>query len=401
MSNEELEEELKEAVKASRKIMKEIGLYIHIPFCKKKCYYCDFISYSQTENIYKKYVDALLKNIEYYSKKINIKNYKVNTIYIGGGTPSIINSSEIVDIIKYIKEKFDVLEGAEITIEVNPGTVDEKKILDYKSVGINRLSIGCQAVQDSLLKMLGRIHNFDEFINTYKKARKLGFDNINVDLMIGLPNQTIDDVKLSIDKMILLKPEHISVYSLIVEDGTVIKNKIDEKKLKLPTDELERNMYYEVKNKLEKSGYIHYEISNFAKDGYYSKHNVNCWNQEEYIGFGLASHSYLNGIRFSNIDDLDKYIINIDKNEFENNIIKNEVQTIEDMRKEYMFLGLRKLDGVSISKFEQKFRINPLFYFRFEISRLEEKGLIEVELDNIKLTKKGLDLANIVWEEFV
>lgn len=381
--------------------MKEIGLYIHIPFCKKKCYYCDFISYSQTENIYKKYVDALLKNIEYYSKKINIKNYKVDTIYIGGGTPSIINSSEIVDIIKYIKEKFDVLEGAEITIEVNPGTVDEKKLLDYKSVGINRLSIGCQAVQDSLLKMLGRIHNFDEFINTYKKARKLGFDNINVDLMIGLPNQTIDDVKLSIDKMILLKPEHISVYSLIVEDGTVIKNKIDEKKLKLPTDELERNMYYEVKNKLEKSGYIHYEISNFAKDGYYSKHNVNCWNQEEYIGFGLASHSYLNGIRFSNIDDLDKYIINIDKNEFENNIIKNEVQTIEDMRKEYMFLGLRKLDGVSISKFEQKFRINPLFYFRFEISRLEEKGLIEVELDNIKLTKKGLDLANIVWEEFV
>ena len=219
------------------------SIYIHIPFCKKKCYYCDFISYSQTENIYKKYVDALLKNIEYYSKKINIKNYKVNTIYIGGGTPSIINSSEIVDIIKYIKEKFDVLEGAEITIEVNPGTVDEKKILDYKSVGINRLSIGCQAVQDSLLKMLGRIHNFDEFINTYKKARKLGFDNINVDLMIGLPNQTIDDVKLSIDKMILLKPEHISVYSLIVEDGTVIKNKIDEKKLKLPTDELERNMW--------------------------------------------------------------------------------------------------------------------------------------------------------------
>lgn len=381
--------------------MKEIGIYIHIPFCKKKCEYCDFISYSQKENFVEKYIDALIKSIDYSKKNMNMKCYKINTIYIGGGTPSFINSKYIVKILEKIREIFNVSENAEITIELNPGTVNEEKIIDYKNAGINRVSIGLQAVQDDLLKMLGRIHTYSEFENTYKLIQKAGFKNVNVDLMLGLPNQTIDNIEESVKKIISLNPNHISVYSLIVEEGTPIEKKITSGILSLPEEDLERKMYYKVKELLEKTGYNHYEISNFAKKGFESKHNMNCWNQEEYLGFGLASHSYFENKRYSNIENLDEYIKNIEENNFDKNIIVHEIQSEEAKKKEYMLLGLRKIEGVSISKFEQKFRIHPLFYFRFEISKLEEEGLIEVDLDNIKLTQKGLDFANLVWEEFV
>ena len=381
--------------------MKKIGIYIHIPFCKKKCEYCDFISYSQKEDCIEKYVDALIKSIEISKKNINKKYYKVNTIYIGGGTPSFINSKYIVKILEKVRAWFNVSNDAEITIELNPGTVNEEKIIDYKNAGINRVSIGLQAVQDEILKMLGRIHNFSEFLDTYNMVQKNGFKNINVDLMLGLPNQTLDNIEESVNKIISLNPNHVSVYSLIVEDGTPIERKITSGILNLPEEDLERKMYYKVKEILEKNGYNHYEISNFAKKGFESKHNMNCWNQEEYLGFGLASHSYFENKRFSNIENLDEYIKNIEENNFDKNIIVHEIQSEEAKKKEYMLLGLRKIEGVSISKFEQKFRIHPLFYFRFEISKLEEEGLIEVDLDNIKLTQKGLDFANLVWEEFV
>ena len=381
--------------------MKEIGIYIHIPFCKRKCEYCDFISYSQKESFVEKYVDALIKSIENTKQNINMKYYKVNTIYIGGGTPSFINSKYIVKILEKVREVFNVSDNAEITIELNPGTVNEEKIKDYKNAGINRVSIGLQAVQDDLLKMLGRIHTYSEFENTYNLIQKNGFKNINVDLMLGLPNQTIDNIEESVKKIVSLNPNHISVYSLIVEEGTPIEKKITSGILNLPEEDLERKMYYKVKELLEEIGYNHYEISNFAKKGFESKHNMNCWNQEEYLGFGLASHSYFENKRFSNIENLDEYIKNIEENNFDKNIIVHEIQNEEAKKKEYMLLGLRKIEGVSISKFEQKFRIHPLFYFRFEISKLEEEGLIEVDLDNIKLTQKGLDFANLVWEEFV
>ena len=381
--------------------MKKIGIYVHIPFCKKKCEYCDFVSYSNKEFLVEKYVYSLIKSIENYKSKVNKKYYKVNTIYIGGGTPSFINSKYIVMILEKIRESFCVDDNAEITIELNPGTVTEEKLLDYKKAGINRVSVGLQSSKDSLLKMLGRIHTYDEFLNVYDMLKENGFDNINVDLMLGLPMQTIDDIKESMQEVLKLNLNHVSVYSLIVEEGTPLEQKISSGSLELPKEELERKMYYTVKNMLEKNGYVHYEISNFAKKGYESKHNVNCWNQEEYLGFGIASHSYFENKRFSNIENLEEYIENIETENYDKNIVVHEIQSEEAKKKEYMLLGLRKLEGVSISKFEQKFRIHPLFYFRFEISKLEEEGLIEVDLDNIRLTKKGLDFANLVWQEFV
>jgi oxygen-independent coproporphyrinogen-3 oxidase len=219
--------------------------------------------------------------------------------------------------------------------------------------------------------------------------------------MLALPNQTLQNLEESVQKIIELNPNHISLYSLILEEGTELEKEISAGILKLPEEDLERKMYHKTKNMLEKAGYIHYEISNFAKKGFESKHNLNCWNQKEYLGFGIASHSYKDGIRYSNTPDLEEYLKNIKNNDFQKNIEINEKQDHEAMLKEYMMLGFRKIEGIKISEFEQKFGINPLFYFRFEISKLEEENLIEVDLDNIKLTKKGLDLANLVFEEFV
>ena len=375
--------------------MKKIGLYIHIPFCKQKCYYCDFISYENLEKQQEKYINALCMEIHNF---FNDKNkYKISTIYIGGGTPSFIDE-------KYIRKVLNIIpknKAKEITIEVNPGTVNLEKLNAYKSIGINRLSIGLQASQDSLLKQIGRIHNYEDFLNTYKIAKNVGFKNINVDLMIGLPNQTIKDIKETLENVINLEPNHISVYSLILEEGTKLDNLIKKGKLQLQDEEIERNMYWYVKDYLELNGYNHYEISNFAKKGYESKHNLDCWNQEEYIGFGLAAHSYLENIRFSNTSDLNKYIENCSNNQFENNKTIQEVQNGNEKKKEYMLLGLRKIDGVSIQRFKEKFGENPLFIFRNELNKLVEERLIVVEEDNIKLTNKGIDLANIVWEEFV
>ena len=375
--------------------MDRFGIYVHIPFCISKCKYCDFVSFPCMEKI-DKYFDVLIKEI----KSKNVYGTKeVTTIYIGGGTPSVPDSKYIVKIIQTIKEVFKVSKNAEVTIEVNPRTVTKEKLIDYKNSGINRISIGLQSTNNEILKLIGRIHNYEEFLNTYNLAKEVGYNNINVDLMLGIPNQTESDVIDSINKVISLNPKHISIYSLIVEENTEIQRLIDSEILTMPSEDDERNMYWKTKTILEKNGFIQYEISNFAKKGYESKHNLDCWNQEEYIGMGLASHSYFNRKRFSNIDKLDKYIEN--ENCLEKNIIINEVQEMESQAKEYMLIGLRKISGVSISKFEKKFRINPLFYFRFEIDNLVEKGLIEVDLDNIKLTKKGLDFANIVFEEFV
>jgi len=375
--------------------MDRFGIYVHIPFCISKCKYCDFVSFPCMEKI-DKYFDVLIKEIK--SKSVYAVK-EVTTIYIGGGTPSVPDSKYIVKIIQTIKEVFKVSKNAEVTIEVNPRTVTKEKLIDYKNSGINRISIGLQSTNNEILKLIGRIHNYEEFLNTYNLAKEVGYNNINVDLMLGIPNQTESDVIDSINKVISLNPKHISIYSLIVEENTEIQRLIDSEILTMPSEDDERNMYWKTKTILEKNGFIQYEISNFAKKGYESKHNLDCWNQEEYIGMGLASHSYFNRKRFSNIDKLDKYIEN--ENCLEKNIIINEVQEMESQAKEYMLIGLRKISGVSISKFEKKFRINPLFYFRFEIDNLVEKGLIEVDLDNIKLTKKGLDFANIVFEEFV
>ena len=373
--------------------MKEIGVYVHIPFCKQKCYYCDFISFANKIDLQEEYIECLKKEIKNW-KSIN-KDYIPKTIYIGGGTPSFIDSKYIIDILNIIGN------AQSVTIELNPGTVNKQKLQDYKKAGVNRLSIGLQSTKDELLKEIGRIHNYKQFIEAYKLAREEGFNNINVDLMIGLPNQSIIDLKDSLEKICNLNPEHISVYSLIIEENTPLQQMIDKGELELPNEEKERHMYWYAKNFLELNGYKHYEISNFAKLGFESEHNLDCWNQKEYIGFGVSAYSYLDNKRFGNISNIDNYIKNCQNNEFENNVIIEEIQNKEQKMNEYMILGLRKIDGISIRRFEFLFNENPIIIYKDELKKLYEEELIIIEGDNIRLSNKGLDLANLVWEEFV
>lgn len=382
--------------------MKKLGIYIHIPFCKQKCFYCDFVSYANQDKYFQKYVQALNKEINNF---IDNNEFEVQTIYIGGGTPSLIDAKYIEEILHIFEKRNLLKEVKEVTIEVNPGTVTEEKLRNYKNLGVNRLSIGLQSTEDKILKQIGRIHCYDDFLNTYKMAREVGFKNINVDLMIGLPNQKILDVKNSLEKIIKLEPEppnHISVYSLIVEENTPIEKMLESGELELPDEELERNMYWYVKNFLELNGYKHYEISNFAKLGNESKHNLDCWNQKEYVGFGVAAHSYIDDVRYGNIGNVEEYIKNCENGEFGKNKVIDEVENdIFSKEKEFMLIGLRKIEGVLIQDFKNKFGENPIFVFKDELKKLVDENLLIVDFDRIKLTNKGLDLANIVWENFV
>lgn len=374
----------------------ELGIYVHIPFCAGKCFYCDFVSFAGKEKLILEYVKAVQKEIIKESKEHT--SSKVTTIYIGGGTPSFIDSKYIVEIVSKIKDNYKVDPNAEITIEINPGTVSKEKLEDYIKCGINRVSIGLQSTDNKLLKQIGRIHTYEQFLVTYELARNVGFKNVNIDLMLALPNQTIEILEDSLNKVIGLEPEHISVYSLILEEGTKLYDLVESGETKLVDEDVERKMYWQVKNILEKNRYSHYEISNFAKMGYESKHNLNCWEQKEYLGIGAAAHSYYNKKRYSNTDNIEEYIKNINEGKSIKTI--HEVQTVEDEQKEYMLLGLRKIEGVSISKFKEKFIQNPIYIFRKELNKLVEEELIEVDIDSIKLTNKGLDFANLVWEKF-
>lgn len=387
---------------------KNMGLYIHIPFCKRKCKYCDFISYSNKEYL----IDRYIKCLKYEIRDIGISNlhdYKkglddlinLKTIYIGGGTPSVIDSKYIKEILSEIKQNFKISSDVETTIEVNPGTVNETKLQDYKDAGINRLSIGLQSTNDNTLERIGRIHTYEEFLNTYNLARKIGFRNINVDLMLALPEQNMEELTDGLEKVIELKPEHISIYSLILEEGTTLYKEIEEGKYVLPDDNMERKMYWKTKKMLENTGYIHYEISNFAKKGFESKHNLSCWNGEEYIGVGAAAHSYTNNVRYSNIGNIEEYINNFENGKAIDNFVFHEKQTNESKMKDYMILGLRKIEGINIDIFKNKFFQNPLYLFRKELKQLINEKLLIVDGNYIKLTDKGLDLANLVWEEFV
>lgn len=325
--------------------------------------------------------------------------YHITTIYIGGGTPSYIEGKYIRKVLEELKERLSdnetKWEDIEITMEINPGTITKQKLRQYKEAGINRVSIGLQSTKDELLNEIGRIHNYQEFLEAYAKIKEEGFENINVDLMIGLPNQTIQDIKHTLEEIKRLEPQHISVYSLIVEENTKMEKLLSEGVLQLPEEEKERQMYWYVKNTLELAGYEHYEISNFAKEGKSSKHNCNCWEQKEYIGLGATAHSYLKGIRFSNSAFSEEGHWDFKEKKIE------EKQTLEDKKKEYMLLGLRKIKGVSIQKFKEKYLDNPIFLFREEIAKLVDEGLLEIDGDWIRLTKKGIDLANLVWEEFI
>lgn len=373
------------------------GIYIHIPFCKQKCYYCDFISFANCENLIDKYIKALKREIQHTLKPKD----KIDTIYIGGGTPSVIDSKYIIDILQEIYNIVGFDENREVTIEINPGTINKEKIEDYKKAKVNRISIGLQTTNDNLLKDIGRIHSYEKFKEAYNLVKQAGFTNINIDLMLALPNQTLKDLEESLEKIVTLNPTHISVYSLILEENTKLEELINNEILELPSEDVERQMYWKTKELLEKNGYTHYEISNFAKQGYESIHNSNCWKQHEYYGFGVASHAYLNNIRYSNTKDLESYIECIENGEY--NKIKqiNEIQTKKSKAQEYIMLKLRCIEGVCIKEYKEKFQENPLYTYRKEIEKLVGEELLEVDGDNIKLTAKGLDFANEVWKEFV
>ena len=374
---------------------KELGIYIHIPFCQKKCYYCDFISYENMENKVEEYIKQVIQEMKQY----NFNSYNVTTIYIGGGTPSYVNEKYIKMLLQelneILKNNITPFNDIEITIELNPGTVTKTKLEQYKLSGVNRISIGLQSTNDKILKQIGRIHNYQQFKETYELAKNIGFKNINIDFIIGLPNQTIKDIKQTLQEIKKMNPNHVSIYSLIVEEKTKIAEMISKGEIELPDEEVERKMYWYAKNTLELNGYKHYEISNFAKKGYESKHNLNCWEQKEYIGLGVAAHSYLNDIRYSNspFDSNGKW-------SFKNKKIE-EKQNLEDKKKEYMLLGLRKIDGISIQKFKEKYNENPIFIFKNELQKLVNEKLLKIDGDRIYLTNKGIDFANIVWEEFV
>lgn len=353
------------------------SIYVHIPFCQHKCLYCDFNSFDNMKDLINEYIDALIDEINIYNLN------EAYTIYIGGGTPSFIDS-------KYISRLLKILPKAEeITIEINPGTIDLQKLLDYKKAGVNRVSVGLQTTNNKILKTIGRIHDLKQFEDAYNLVRKVGFENVNVDLMFGLPDQTLEIFKESVEYLINLKPEHISSYSLILHDD-IFKN--------LPTDEEERSMYHYLVSKLKESGYNHYEISNFALKNFESKHNLAYWKQLEYYGFGAGASSYINGKRYTNIADIKKYISAI-KNRENVNILEEE-ESLESKINEYMMLGLRLVEGVNIEEVNEKFEIDVLEKYKNSFDKLKKMQLIKIG-DNISLTEKGLDFANIVWEEFV
>ena len=368
--------------------MKKLALYIHIPFCKQKCKYCDFNSFSvSSEKIVENYIDALICQIGYYSKKT--EDYMVTSVYLGGGTPSFIDEKYIGKIINSIKEKYSVSNDAEITIEANPGTINKSKLKEYISLGFNRLSFGVQSLNDDILKNIGRCHTANLAIENYKLAREVGFKNISLDLMFGLPNQTLQDVENTLNKFMELNPEHISAYSLKVEENTVFGKLEREGKLTLPTETDERNMYYLIKNKLNENGYNQYEISNFSKLGYESKHNLAYWERVDYIGFGISASSCFLEKRFTNTDSIEDYI-----NNPINNFIEEEVLSSKVIESERIILGLRLLKGIDEELILKK-------EWKESVDKLIREGLIIKEGKILKLTGKGLDLANQVFVEFI
>ena len=357
-----------------------ISLYIHIPFCKSKCKYCDFLSFPNTEyiNAYKK---ALINEIKAFDCTDTVKS-----IFIGGGTPSIVDSSIIAEIMEAVS-KFSILENAEITIEANPGTLTEEKLLVYKNSGINRISMGLQAWQNVLLKKLGRIHTSEEFLQSYTLAKKY-FDNINIDLMFSLPDQTMDMWLETLDNVTALKPQHISAYSLIVEEGTPFYNM----ELNLPDEKTDREMYHTAISFLKDRGYNQYEISNFAQKGYESVHNSVYWQRGNYKGFGLGAASLVNSARYKNTENITDYIKGV-------TITEKEELTKDDEMAEFMFLGLRMTQGVSITKFKNEFGVNILEKYRAVIN--EYKDYIIIDNDRIRLTTEGIDISNRIFADML
>lgn len=399
---------------------KPLSLYIHIPFCKKKCLYCDFLSAPACGQERESYVKALLREINLMARAV--KDYEILSVFFGGGTPSLLNKSQMERIMFAINREYNLNPDAEITIECNPATADLDKLSFYRECGINRLSIGLQSANDEELKGLGRIHSYGQFLDTFESARKAGFTNINIDIMSALPGQTYESYVDTLEKVIALNPEHISAYSLIIEEGTPFYerygNAVDETYPELPAEEVERKMYHATQKILKKAGYLRYEISNYAKKGYECRHNLTYWTGIDYLGMGIGAASYLQGFRFKNCTDRGEYTgfflrentISLSKTKLEGghedaifHPLHEEIQnlSLEERMEEFMFLGLRLKRGISIAEFVRQFGKTPDEVYPGIIERLHNEKLLLCKNGRIFLSKKGTDVANYVMAEFI
>ena len=394
---------------------RNLSLYIHIPFCVQKCLYCDFLSFDDV--LYAKqlsYIDALRTEIRLYQPYAD--RYSVKTIFIGGGTPSILDESLIEAILTQVRSVFRVDRFAEITIEANPGTLKYTDLLAYQSYGINRLSIGLQSADDELLGMLGRIHNFDQFVAGFNSARRAGFRNINVDVMSGIPGQDMHSYVDTLTRVMEFRPEHISAYSLQVEEGT--KLAADENLLgMLPEEETDRRMYAMTKKILRTNGYERYEFSNYCQPGFECRHNIVYWTGGEYIGFGLGAASLFKGERFSNLRELDRYLELMEEAGKlmtpEQDLTRLYDAVVERLRQdttamyidrrmeEFMFLGLRMIRGVSRTEFRERFNREMFDIYGMVINRYVDDGFLKLEDDRVALTDAGIDVSNHILADFI
>lgn len=379
-------------------------LYIHIPFCVKKCDYCDFLSFAADEQTQKSYVAALQKELAFYGAKY--RGRRITTIFIGGGTPSWLKEDYMQAIMETVYHYFSVEQDAEITIECNPGTITEHKFEVYRKTGINRLSIGLQSAHNEELKILGRIHTFEQFLKTYDMARKHGFSNINIDLMSSLPGQTPEIFCDSLYQVLKLKPEHISAYSLIIEKGTpfyelyrfdAVRQEAGMQTESLPTEEEEYQTTKMTQHILKEAGYHWYEVSNFAKPGYECRHNIGYWKRVDYLGVGLGASSLIDNVRYSNTRDLYTYLSvpAVSLHETAEQITRNE------QMEEFMFLGLRMRDGFYRDEFTQAFGIPIEAVYGDALNHLQQEELLLKREGRIYLTDKGMDLNNYVVAQFM
>lgn len=373
---------------------KNLGLYLHIPFCERKCLYCDFLSAAADKETKDRYVNALINEITSYKEWA--QDYLVKTIFLGGGTPTSLSGENILRIMEAAGNTFFLDSDTEITIEANPGTVDREKLLAFKEAGINRISMGLQSADNRELKLLGRIHTYETFAENYCLARELKFDNINVDLMSSLPGQSLKDWMSTLKKVADLEPEHISAYSLILEEGTYFYRKYSS----LPLDEeLDRQMYWETEHYLKDRGYRHYEISNYARDGRECRHNNSYWIRENYLGLGLGASSLIENTRFRKEDNLEEYIRNAGDHALTDK--EQEVLMVKQQMEEFMFLGLRLTRGISKAAFQQSFHVTLENIYKEELDRSIKEGLLQENGDRLCLTDKGIDLSNTVMARFL
>lgn len=377
---------------------KELELYLHIPFCVSKCKYCDFLSAPSGEEQRQIYVERLCRRIRYWSDVIHNYGYEIVSIFVGGGTPSILTEAQITQVFEAVHESFPIREDAEITLEMNPGTDVKDKLPVYRELGINRLSMGLQSADNEELKCLGRIHTYEDFRQVYQWAREAGFTNINVDLMSAIPGQTLESYEDTLRKVADLEPEHISAYSLIIEEGTPFYERYGEGRHaeELPDEDIERQMYVRTGEILEDYGYHRYEISNYAKDGYECRHNLGYWDRKEYLGLGAGASSLMDHIRWKEPDHIGPStgLVLEEREDFTRLRRKDEME-------EFMFLGLRKINGVSEYNFYKSFRVSMDEIYKESIENLIKEGLLVREEDRIRLTDRGIDLSNYALSQFL